>query len=79
MQQIIYNNDEDHTAFPSQTPKTRKTIGSFLKTVGTKLEWTFRPYVQRSSSAIQIRKNILQKDKINKTKMNSFSKQSQHP
>ena len=33
------NNDENHTAFPSQTPKTRRTIGKFFKTVGNKLEW----------------------------------------
>ena len=35
---LSINNDEDHTAFPSQTPKTRRTIGNFFKTVGNKLE-----------------------------------------
>ena len=60
--------------------KNKKNNREFFKTVRNKLEWIFRPYVQGLSSAIQIRKkNNLQEDKINKTKMNSFSKQSQHP
>ena len=28
---VNVNNDEDNTAFPSQTQKTRRTIGNFLR------------------------------------------------
>jgi len=37
------NNDEDHTAFPSQTPKTRRTIGNFLRQWETNLNEYFGP------------------------------------
>jgi len=40
------NSDEDHTAFLSHTPKTRRTIGNLSRQWETKVECIFRPYVQ---------------------------------
>ena len=54
--------------------KNKKNTREFLKTVGNKLEWIFRPYVQGLSSEIQKiwRRKNLQQDKINKTKVHEY-------
>ena len=56
--------------------QNKKNNREFLKTLGNKLEWMIRPFVQGPSSAIQkyIRRKNLQQDRMNKTNMKMFFK-----